>query len=196
MQDKGRAGPDVAGPGGTNLDRQGVRQTCRPMSRNHAQPMTAKGNLQRAVVAAAIIEVKTQGYHSLKDLYRWFDMDNAVLDRPRTEAVDVLAFTHSDGAVLMPGDAPVGFGSLIERHNTDGTRGFTKQHRGDTAGPVVEYANPVSARQTLAWPATDQGSIEFAGQRADLRGIQHGGKQKRSPLCKNTGIEAQGLSLA
>ena len=52
MQDKGRAGPDVAGPGGTNLDWEGFRQTCRAMSRNDARGLKLYATRACAACAA------------------------------------------------------------------------------------------------------------------------------------------------
>lgn len=46
--------------------------------------------------------------------------------RPRTIAWNFVFSLNGNRSVLMPGDAPIGFFRLIEKHSTDRARGFTK----------------------------------------------------------------------
>src|SRR3954464_4725807 len=55
------------------------------------------------------------GQHGVQYLGWRLHVWNAIFVRPRTEPGNLFALTYSDGAVLMPGDLPVGFGSFVEQ---------------------------------------------------------------------------------
>ncbi len=74
-----------------------------------------------------------QGHHAGQDLVRRRDVREAALDRPGSEAVDLDAFRHHDGAVLMPAERPVRGRCLVEQNGPDGSSVVAKHRACDPA---------------------------------------------------------------
>ncbi len=117
MERQGLHGEDAASPDGTDhgnplsglyLD-LGIAQTAKTVRAGH--------NLQRAIAAITIIDVKAQIEHLFEQIRRRLDMWLSTLDGPGAEACKVDTRLHGNDAILMPGQMPVGVRRLVEGEN-------------------------------------------------------------------------------
>ena len=76
--------------------------------------MRAGNNVERTIVWTAIVEMKAQREHALQQGLGRRHMGHGSFHVPRAEAVHLDALLHRDGAILMPGHAPVRLRCLIE----------------------------------------------------------------------------------
>lgn len=70
---------------------------------------------QRAIVGVAVVEMEANRQHGGKQARGRLDMRDAGLDRPRTPAHQVMAFSHRYREILVPKDRPIGLRRFVKK---------------------------------------------------------------------------------
>lgn len=86
---------------------------------NAAVAMRSEGDEKRRVVDIDRIEMQAEREHPVEQRLGRSDMLDAGLRGPWAEARGFDATLHGDGAVLMPGERPIGCGCLVEQDRAD-----------------------------------------------------------------------------
>jgi hypothetical protein len=106
------------------------------------------------MIGRSVVEVYTHGEHTRQDLDWRLDVEYAVLEGPRAEALDIFPFMNGDGEILVPRNYPVRFGTLIEPSDLDRPgltpQDLSRQSRGRPFGGERSYRVRFQAKATDA----------------------------------------------
>lgn len=133
--------------------------------------------MQRAIGRVAVVEVNPDREHLAQHVDGRLHMRNAILHTPGAVAIDIGAFHHRDGEILMAGDEPVGVVGFVEQDGAHGPRVAAKRtgHESDDGRCMRDLVHRRMGEQAaLARAALDR---ELGPKGCELLLIQDSGHQ-------------------
>ena len=162
-----------------------------------AQPVRSLSKQQWRIVGSDRVKMDAQRQHPFEDVKWRGDVLQPGFARPWTEAFDLDPLDHDDGPVLVPAEAPVHLGCLVEQDGANRACGDPKNARGDFADRTRRVKEIHKSRQGgQAHPRLFSRNGRKNGiQRVEFRSSEDGGNSNCAIAFKVLPNVGAGLGL-